>query len=126
MNPLITPGEVLDYATQFGYSDWSDRTAEEQLRICWEATEDVSEALGYLPESADQLINALILQALFINRTYDSRRVAENINSISSGSFSDGVVTVSGGATRRLSPMVKTMVRNYKRAKGINTEYARG
>lgn len=120
IDPFILPGDVDTVCDEVGQSDWRNFTDEKRKYICWQATQDIIAYTGTTTEYPD----AAIYQALWLAKHGAARDAAENISAITSGSYSDGSLTISAVNTNKLAPMVKMMI---DRKRGYSSgEFLRG
>jgi hypothetical protein len=129
--------EVLDvntYATDHGFSYWSDLSADEKNRAVMTATLDIEQAhqqprRGNVPWQIGciTLREAAVLQSLFIGRTIGQRDANDSIASLGSSNVNDGVISVGSISNRRMDEAAKMLVRNkIKKSRVLTNQYGRG
>jgi len=129
--------EVLDvttYATNNGFSYWSDLSSDEKSRSVMTATLDIEQyhqqpRNGIIPWQIGciTLREAAVLQSLYVARTIGQRDANDSISSLGSSNVSDGVVNVGSISNRRMDDAAKMLVKNkIKKSKVLTNQYGRG
>lgn len=90
-------------------------TAEDRVLSCQIATQLINsyhaqETCDDALFLADELKPIAILTALYVNRIYSMSRIAEKIKVISSGSYSDSVLSISSAADLTLPSNIKQLI----------------
>ncbi len=134
MDTYCTQNDVQRLVERHGMQDqWNNLTDSKQKHLIYQATLDIE---GYHQRPRVQgmlwrlndLIPACAIQVVYLMRTNSASDIADRIRAITSGSYSDGNISVSSVNQIPLDPAAKAIINNVIEFDGGlgHTRFARG